>query len=211
MSLVTLAHCLLCFCVVMCLVIRFPLLFKNVCACTLGAYFYAKIAVGECPWLLPWFHQFWWNGGLVLRPGRGMKPPNMTRGFWSFSAVLIGGFQPRTKPPFIPDTFNHSVLIRRFRNHWMKPPMVSCSCQVHSAVGGRRIETPMFPCLSRDSFGGHILRPGRRMKPPICMFQGQCCLFTRQFCGLYKYIFFSCSYYHSENQEPYFHKREKTF
>ena len=94
MSHVTLAHYCLYFCVFMCLVIRFQLLLGNVRACTLGAYFCVMIAVGECPWLLPWFHQFWWNGGLVLRPGRGMKPPNMTRGFWSFSAVLIGGFQP---------------------------------------------------------------------------------------------------------------------
>ena len=58
----------------MCLVIRFPLLFGNVRACTLCAWFSAKIAVGECPWLLHWFHQNWWNGGLDRRSG----PPNET-------------------------------------------------------------------------------------------------------------------------------------
>ena len=67
---------ILCFCVFMCLVIRFQLLFGNVRACTLGAYFCAMIAVGECPWLLPWFHQNWRNGGLDQWPGRRMKPPN---------------------------------------------------------------------------------------------------------------------------------------
>ena len=96
-------------------------------------------------------------------------------------------------------------------NRRICPVLVRSILRSWSAVCGRRIETPMFPCLSRDSFGGPILRPGRRMKPPIGMFQGQCGLFTWPLAGLYKYIFFSCSSYHSENQEPYFHKREKAF
>ena len=197
----------------MCLVIRFPLMFGNVCACTLCACFSAKIAVGECPWLLPWFHHFWWNSGLDRRPSHQMKPPNWSRGVWKNSAVLIAGFQ----PPFRPGRFILSVLFwrfdRRFQNRRMKPLFVSCSCQVHSAVGsavsGRRWKKPKFPCFSRDQFGGHILRPGRRMKPPIGKFQGQSRLFMWPLVGLYKYIFFSCSSDHSYNQEPYFHKREK--
>jgi hypothetical protein len=87
--------------------------------------------------------------------------------------------------------------------------LVRSILRLESAVGGRRMKTPKFPCLSRDSFDGLILRPGRRMKPPIGKFQGQSCLFTQPFIGLYKYIFFSCSSDHSYYQEPYFHKREK--
>ena len=154
----------------MCLVIRFQLLFGNVRACTLGAYFCAMIAVGECPWLLPWFHQFWWNGGLVLRPGRGMKPPNMTRGFWSFSAVLIGGFQPPNETAV--HTWHYLSLglkrrfDRRFRNHRIKPPNMSCSCQVYSAVviGGqwppnRNADVPL-------PFSGLIRRSHSAARPP---------------------------------------------
>ena len=52
-------------------------------------------------------------------------------------------------------------------NRQMCPVLVRSILRLESAVGGRRIETSMFPCLSRDSFGGHILWPGCRMKPPI--------------------------------------------
>ena len=94
-------------------------------------------------------------------------------------------------------------------NRRLCPVLVRSILRLESAVGGRRMKMPKFPCISREPFGGHIQRPGRRMKPSIGKFQGQSCLFTQPFVGLYKYIFFSCSSDHSYNQEPYFHKREK--
>ena len=45
-------------------------------------------------------------------------------------------------------------------NRRLCPVLVRSILRLESAVGGRRIEMPMFPCLSRDSFGGLSLRPG---------------------------------------------------
>ena len=61
----------------------------------------------------------------------------------------------------------------------------------------RRMKRPKFPCISRDSFCGYVLRPGRRMKPQIGDFKGQTCLFTCPVLDVYKYLTFSLSVYAS--------------
>jgi hypothetical protein len=57
----------------------------------------------------------------------------------------------------------------------------------------RRMKPPKFPCSLGNPFCGYVLRPGRRMKPPIGDFKGQTCLFTCPVLEVYKYLTFSCS------------------
>jgi hypothetical protein len=78
----------------MCLVIRFQLLFGNVRACTLGAYFLRDDRSWRMPLASPLVSPI-----LVKRRSRSAAwPRNETAEYdqrlLEFSAVLIGGFQP---------------------------------------------------------------------------------------------------------------------
>ena len=139
------------------------------------AWFSAKTAYGECPWLLLWFHHFWWIGGLISGHDRRMIPSFVSRSFWSISTVMIGGHNRRSKPPIRPGRFNLSGLIMRLNRRF----------------GNRQMKMPLYPYSSRIQFSGCDQRPNRRMKPPIVLFQGQTCLFTCSVFDVYKYITFS--------------------
>ena len=96
MSLYTLALWLISCCVYMCLVIRFPLLFGNVRACTNECLVSREDRLQRMPLASPWFSPLLVISGYDRRPGRRNKPSFLTwliflsclilrldRGFWN--------------------------------------------------------------------------------------------------------------------------------
>ena len=142
------------------------------------AWFCAKTAHGECPWLLLGFTNF------------------------GESAVTIGGLAAESKPPIRPDAFIISGLILRFvlrfRNRRMKPPFSPLFSgwilRLWSAAWPPN-ETAELDILgrflSRAQFCGQILRPRPQNETADCAFQGQNCLFTCPVSWCYKYHTFS--------------------
>ena len=164
--------------VILCRIIRFPILFENVRACTKCAWICAKTVYGECPWLLLLDSPLLVNWRLCS----AVWPPNWNHRFRPDSSGLI----PRLRSAVV--TAVHNWLI--------------FSLGIDSAVviGGfviaewNRRSSPVLSGLhSAVTFCGYVLRPGRRMKPLIGDFKGQTCLFTCPVLDAYKYHTFSLS------------------
>ena len=67
-------------------------MFGNVRACTLECIGLRDDRRWRCPWLLLWFHHFWWNDSSVRWPSHRSKPPTET---WLkiSSRVQNGGYE----------------------------------------------------------------------------------------------------------------------
>ena len=145
------------------------------------AWFCAKIAFGECPWLLLWFHHHWWNGGLI----GGQWPPNETAVWFQKALDWICGYDRRSGRRIETAELDlmhllFSGLILRFnRRPGRRIETVEWDILGRFLfgilIGGfvdRRIWSPIDPLLlgfnSAVEFCGH----DRRMKPPIGDFKG---------------------------------------
>ena len=170
MSLSHMHPCVLYLVVCLCMVIRVPLMFGNVRACTYVCLVLREDRSWWLPWLSPWIHHFWWICGYDPRPGRGIQPPFWTRGLWSNSAVSSAAWPQIWNRRFTPDAFIFSGCVlrfnRRFRNRRMKPPFSPLFSgwilRLWSAAWPPN-ETAELDILgrfpSRVQFGGQILRP----------------------------------------------------
>ena len=143
-----------------CGVIRVPLMFENVRACTYVCLVLREDRSWWLPWLSPWIHHFWWICGYDPRPGRGIRPPFWTRGLWSDSAVRSAAWPRIWNRRFTPDAFIISGCVLRF-----SPLFSGWILRLWSAAWPRN-ETAELDILgrflSRAQFCGHIPRPWPR-------------------------------------------------
>ena len=138
--------------------------------------------------LLLWFHQQWWNDGLIGGPDRWMKCrsiPEVSRMILRLRSVISNS---RSKPPFRLDRIKISWSQNNGLAAVMKSPMIPYSLRINSVVGsivgGHRMKPSLLYCSLRINSAIELVI----LKPPISKFQGQSHIFTMLFIGLYKYI-----------------------
>ena len=165
MSLSHVHLCVLYLVVCLCMVIRVPLMFGNVRACTYVCLVLREDRSWCLPWLSPWIHHFWWICGLIGGPGRRMKPPFWTRGLWSDSAVKSAVWPPIWNRGFTPDAFIFLGLCSAVYSAVSKPPnetaVFSPVLRMNSAVMIRGLAAEWnrrIRYFRSVSFSGSILR-----------------------------------------------------